>query len=583
MRIPLKKINRALKKRFGGRVQAVVERSVLVLRGSAEDWDGVVAVGRLAASPKSRWYTVNEVTWPGAAQRQPKPVPQTDESLAGRAPDVLLIGAGVTGAAIARELMRRNVDLLWVEKEHDVALHASSRNDGMVHPGVDLHKGTAKYHYNRLGNRMYGGVCAALGVLPAHGTVPVLRAEQCAPSYFTLPYWKWLGLSGVRVLGDKALHAAEPGVDEALHCGLFFPQAGIVCPYGLTIAMAENAVQNGAHLSLDTCVTGMDVENGRILAVHTNRGTVRPRIVINAAGVFCEDIAQMAQDHFFSIHPRKGTNAILDKKAKRMVRTIYSGMGTTATKTVHSKGGGIVSTVDGNVLVGPDAVETPEKEDFSTSVQSVRATFEKQRHAAPALRESDIITYFTGVRAATYEEDFIIRPGMFTENIIPCGGHPVSGADGCARHRAGGGAAGLWTAFRDNPARAMPPTTRHAGPYRMWRGCGRGEGRAHPPKPDYGEIVCRCEEVSRGEILDALRRPVPCDTVDGVKRRVRPGMGRCQGGFCGPLVTAIIAEEKGISLEQVRKSGAGSAQLLHPTKQREQKTGTEGGTEDGAL
>ena len=143
MRIPLKKINRALKKRFGGRVQAVVERGVLVLRGSAEDWDGVVAAGRLAASPKSRWYTVNEVTWPGAAQRQPKPVPQTDESLAGRAPDVLLIGAGVTGAAIARELMRWNVDLLWVEKEHDVALHASSRNDGMVHPGVDLHKGTA--------------------------------------------------------------------------------------------------------------------------------------------------------------------------------------------------------------------------------------------------------------------------------------------------------------------------------------------------------------------------------------------------------------------------------------------------------
>ena len=182
MRIPLKKINRALKKRFGGRVQAVVERGVLVLRGSAEDWDGVVAAGRLAASPKSRWYTVNEVTWPGAAQRQPKPVPQTDESLAGRAPDVLLIGAGVTGAAIARELMRWNVDLLWVEKEHDVALHASSRNDGMVHPGVDLHKGTAKYHYNRLGNRMYGGVCAALGVPSGarDSTCGASRAEQCA-------------------------------------------------------------------------------------------------------------------------------------------------------------------------------------------------------------------------------------------------------------------------------------------------------------------------------------------------------------------------------------------------------------------
>ena len=586
MRIPLKKINRALKKRFGGRVQAVVERGVLVLRGSAEDWDGVVAAGRLAASPKSRWYTVNEVTWPGAAQRQPKPVPQTDESLAGRAPDVLLIGAGVTGAAIARELMRWNVDLLWVEKEHDVALHASSRNDGMVHPGVDLHKGTAKYHYNRLGNRMYGGVCAALGVpFRRTGQYLCFKGRAMRPLlYFTLPYWKWLGLSGVRVLGDKALHAAEPGVDEALHCGLFFPQAGIVCPYGLTIAMAENAVQNGAHLSLDTCVTGMDVENGRILAVHTNRGTVRPRIVINAAGVFCEDIAQMAQDHFFSIHPRKGTNAILDKKAKRMVRTIYSGMGTTATKTVHSKGGGIVSTVDGNVLVGPDAVETPEKEDFSTSVQSVRATFEKQRHAAPALRENDIITYFTGVRAATYEEDFIIRPGMFTENIIHAAGIQSPGltAAPAIAQEVARLAYGQLSATTPPARNAAYDPTRRPIPHVAGL---PDEARAAliRQNPDYGEIVCRCEEVSRGEILDALRRPVPCDTVDGVKRRVRPGMGRCQGGFCGPLVTAIIAEEKGISLEQVRKSGAGSAQLLRPTKQREPKTGTEGGTEDGAL
>lgn len=146
-------------------------------------------------------------------------------------------------------------------------------------PGVDLHKGTAKYHYNRLGNRMYGGVCAALGVpFRRTGQYLCFKGRAMRPLlYFTLPYWKWLGLSGVRVLGDKALHAAEPGVDEALHCGLFFPQAGIVCPYGLTIAMAENAVQNGAHLSLDTCVTGMDVENGRILAVHTKPGCMCAR------------------------------------------------------------------------------------------------------------------------------------------------------------------------------------------------------------------------------------------------------------------------------------------------------------------
>ena len=586
MQIPLKKINRALEKQFGGRVRAVVERGVVVLRGSAEDWDGVVAAGRLAASPKSRWYTVNEISWPGAAAHKAQCVQRVDESLAGRSPDVLLIGAGVTGAAIARELMQWNIDLLWVEKEHDVALHASSRNDGMVHPGVDLHKGTAKYHYNRLGNRMYGDVCTALGVpFRRTGQYLCFKGRALQPLlYCTLPYWKWMGLSGVRVLGDKALHEAEPGVDGALRCGLFFPQAGIVCPYGLTIAMAENAVQNGAHLSLDTCVTGMEVEKGRILAVHTSRGTVRPRVVINAAGVFCEDVAKLAQDHFFSIHPRRGTNAILDKKAKRMVRTIYSGMGTTATKTAHSKGGGIVSTVDGNVLVGPDAVETPDKDDFSTSAESVRATFEKQRRAAPALRESDIITYFTGVRAATYEEDFIIRPGMFTENIIHAAGIQSPGltaAPAIAQEVARLACAQL--SRTGEPARnaAYDPTRRpipHAAAL-------ADEARAAliRQNPDYGEIVCRCEEVSKGEILDALRRPVPCDTVDGVKRRVRPGMGRCQGGFCGPLVTAIIAQEKGISPEQVCKSGAGSAQLLRPTKQGVQMPETEGGAADGTV
>ena len=268
-----------------------------------------------------------------------------------------------------------------------------------------------------------------------------------------------------------------------------------------------------------------------------------------------------------------------------MVRTIYSGMGTTATKTVHSKGGGIVSTVDGNVLVGPDAVETPEKEDFSTSVQSVRATFEKQRHAAPALRESDIITYFTGVRAATYEEDFIIRPGMFTENIIHAAGIQSPGltaAPAIAQEWRG------WPmdSFPRQPrprarCRLRPDTQAHTA---CGGAAGRGEGRAHPPKPGLrrDRLPVRGSEQGR-RCLDALRRPVPCDTVDGVKRRVRPGMGRCQGGFCGPLVTAIIAEEKGIPPEQVRKSGAGSAQLLRPTEQREQKTGTEGGAEDGAL
>ena len=267
----------------------------------------------------------------------------------------------------------------------------------------------------------------------------------------------------------------------------------------------------------------------------------------------------MAEDRFFSIHPRRGTNAILDKKARRHIKTIYSLMGTQS-KSAHTKGGGVVGTVDGNVLVGPDAVETWEKENFATNAESIKNTFEKQKQAAPWLSQGDIITYFTGVRAATYEEDFIVEKGRRVKNII---------------HAAGIQSPGLTAA----PAIAelvakltydyFPGCVAnlHFNPYRkpIVRMAELSESeRAEYIKnnSDYGEIVCRCEEISRGEIIDALNRPVPCQTVDGVKRRCRPGMGRCQGGFCAPLVVKIIAETYGIPEEQVLKSGEGSQLLM---------------------
>ena len=267
-----------------------------------------------------------------------------------------------------------------------------------------------------------------------------------------------------------------------------------------------------------------------------------------------EDIAAMAGDRFFSIHPRRGTNSILDKKAGAYMHAIASIKEVTR-NTMHSKGGGILHTVDDNLLVGPDAVETWEKENTETHRESIDTVFRKQTRTMQKLSRGDIITYFTGVRAPTFEEDFIIEMGRKTGNILHCAGiqspglttAPVVALDiekmaveYLSRSRQ------VTPNEQYDPIRPAPPVLREMS----------DEERAAfiRQNPDYGVIVCRCEEISRGEILDALRSPICVPTVDGVKKRVRPGMGRCQGGFCSPLVTQMIAEFLGVPPEEVRKS-----------------------------
>ena len=572
------KINKQLHKQFGGRYTVRAEREHLVLEGESGDWQESVAAGFLAAKGnKSRGCLVNDVHYTGEEQ-PPMRVPGfTDDALEGAAPDVLVIGGGVVGCAIARELARRKLNILLVDKEDDVALHTSSRNDGMIHPGLDLHKHSLKYKYNKLGNAMYDQICEEL-------QVPFAREGQylCFPKwvktfflYITKLYWKHLEIPN-RVLDHRELFRRLPNLEPGLGGGLYFPTAGSVCPYSLTIAYAENAVMNGVKISLNTAVLGMDVEEGRIIAVRTNRGTLRPRIVINAAGVFAEDIAAMAGDRFFSIHPRRGTNSILDKKISDSVSRYHaSTLLTGHAKGAHTKGGGVIRTVHNNLLLGPDAVESPAKEDFATARQSIQTVFDKQLKTSANLNQGQIITYFTGVRAATFEEDFVIGPGLYTQNILHAAGiqspgltaAPALGVELARMAVDALEAMGLRAEENKDfdpvrpaiPDAAALPEDERAALIRE--------------NPDYGVILCRCEQVSRGEILGALRRPLPCDSIDGVKRRVRAGMGRCQGGFCGPLVAQVIAQELGIPLEQVRKGGAGSEVLCGPMKMLKEMKG----------
>ncbi len=553
----LRRINKRLSGRFGGAVRAALSDGCVVLTGRLPTWAEVVEACQLAATKYSTLHVVNDIVCDEAAPQEMRLPSLRDSALEGRRPDVLIIGGGISGASIARELSKWKLDILLVEKEADLALQASGRNDGEVHPGVDLSKGSLKHRYIRKGNAMYDQVCRELDV-PFRRVGQYVCFDKGWMKPFIALYCLWRrkhdGIEDTRVISGAELKRREPSLNQDFKFAVYNPSSGCVCPYGLTIAYGENAVHNGAQVWLNTAVLSMEVEDGEIKCVHTNRGTVYPALVINAAGVFAEDVARMAGDRFFSIHPRRGTNSILDQKAGARFSSIASIMELFQPRG-HSKGGGILHTAHGNLLVGPDAVETYEKENTATRPQSIDTVFAKQEKTMPTLSRGDIITYFTGVRAPTFEEDFIIEKGRKTHNIIHCAGIQSPGlttAPAVALDVEKMAVEELRKKKSVAPNERYSPI-RHGVPV-LREMPDEERSELIRKNPDYGVIVCRCEEVSRGEILDALRAPICVPTVDGVKKRVRPGMGRCQGGFCSPLVAKIIAEFLNVPLDEVKKS-----------------------------
>ena len=568
----IRRVQRKLNKTFGNAVPAVREGDTIRVSGSLPTWEDILKACNMAVSKdKRRVHVVNDITLEGA-EPIPMRVPSVrDDALDGKHVDVLVIGGGISGTSIARELAKWDLDILLVEKEADFALQASGRNDGEVHPGIDLGKGSLKQKYVLEGNHMYDRVCADLNVpFRRIGQYACFTQGYLRPAVTLLALWRKYhdGVTDVKIVGKEQLLRDNPTMNPDFAFAMYNPSAGIVSPYNLTIAYAENAAQNGVELSLNTAVLSMDTDGGAITAVHTNRGTVYPTVVVNAAGVFADDVAEMAHDRFYSIHPRRGTDTIQDVKSAKIINTIASIIEVNKQAlTSHTKGGGLMQTAHGNVLAGPDAVECRGKEDFSTRPESIRTIYHKQQKTVPAADPRDIITYFTGVRAPTFEEDFVIEWGRNCQNLYHVGGIQSPGltsAPAFALDVANDVAERIGQTRpvskneRFDPRRKGIPELRKMAP----------EERAKyiAENPDYGVIICRCEEVSKGEILDALNSPCCPPTIDAVKKRVRPGMGRCQGGFCSPLVAQIIAEHEGIPLTEVRKSSEEAVLFYGPTK-----------------
>ena len=582
----LDRLQRELRKLDSG-ITASEKDGCVLLEGEVDDYATIYAAGKLAVDKERYLGVLNDIVLRGFTQEVVLPDVE-DDLLEGTTCDVLVIGGGVTGCASARELRRHQLDVLLVEKGPDVASGQSSRNGGVVHVGVNFSKGSQKLSYCVRGNAMYRKLSHDLHVpYENKGQVTFARtkAEMLALEYVHRTALE-KGVVGTKVMSLEELREIEPSVPDWSVGGLFMGTAGITNPHLMTIALAENAVQNGARVCLDTAVLDMTVEDGLIVAVKTNRGMIHPKAVVNAAGVYADVIAQMADDRTFTIHPRVGTNIVMDKKVGGLVRTSMGKTpftltpsqledipdnplsfikATIASAKSHTKGIALIHTVDGNMLVGPHAEETPDREDTSTDRTAVERIFKNQQEVQPDLSEADIIAYFTGVRSPTYEEDFVVRPGVRTRNVFEAAGIQSPGltaAPAIAVDIARWVRTYLSETNDVQVNEAFDPV-RHAAPVLAELSL---EERAALIKenPDYGTIVCRCEAISKGEILDALRSPLPVYTVDAVKRRVRPGMGRCQGAFCLPSVMRIIADEAGIPYEDVVKGSARSRIVFGP-------------------
>ncbi len=564
------KLERTLRGKGYEGVSCTEWRKSIRLEGELDDWKAIVKAGKIAAKAGYKGV-INDITLKGFTPPPIRTPKQRDNALEGRRPDVLIIGGGVIGCAIARELSKNALDILLLDKESDVAMHASSRNDGMIHPGIASHANTLRGKMNVKGNAMYTQLCEELGVpFQRYGNL-ILYADHIFGTVAE-PYLgeraRKLGIVGGKI-SRKRLREIEPNITDRALGAFEYPSSGVLSPYKLTVALAENAVENGAQVSLDTIVTGMEMEGDAIGSVFTNRGAIHPRLVINAAGVFSDQIAEMANDRFFSIHPRKGELVILDKKKGPLV-TRSMGLIDLSQATSDTKGGGVMRTIDQNVLVGPDAYEQPMREDFSTHRENIDAILKKHLPLIKGFAPSDVITYFAGIRAATYEEEFIIERSEYVQNLIHAAGIQSPGlasAPAIAEEISRITVDALQEQMEVKPNTGFTPRRRMI-PH-MSDLTTEEKQEIIRKNPDYGVIICRCEGISKGEIVDTIHSPIPATTIDALKRRVRPGMGRCQGGFCSPLVTQIICEETGLSPEEVTKSGEDSNLILERTHKGE--------------
>lgn len=532
------------------------EDDLIYLSGSLDKYQDVVSLGLKIAKTHLYEHVINNVEAKDVRLPQIRTPAINDNSLDNTKVDVLIIGAGVIGLSILRELTKYDLKLLCIDKEDDVGLHASTRNDGNIHVGIDLSTKSKKFYYLNKARALNEKLFTDLDVKYVK-TGQTIAFSKISQAVLAVPYLRKKGQkNGVKVkfYFGKEIQEIEPNIAKNIPFAANFAEAGQISPFEYVVALAESAIMNGATISLSTYASSMQVSSDKIISVTTNRGTIYPKVVINAAGAFSDLVAKMAGDQFFSIHPRKGTDIIMDKKVSYLLSKTALGYREELISHSSTKGGGVIPTIDGNSLIGPNAIETPFREDHTVDLTAIKEIMSKNANSEPNLNMKDIITYFSGIRAATYEEDFVVERGRKVKNIVHAAGIQSPGLT--AASAIGQDVANIVVNEIFHETRKNEHFINKRKGLIKTNELSLSERDALIKKnPDYGIIVCRCEEISKGEIIDCLNRPLKPTSIDAIKRRVRAGMGRCQGGFCRPLIVNLIAKKENIPLEKIYKRG----------------------------
>nr|WP_312288896.1 NAD(P)/FAD-dependent oxidoreductase [Clostridium chromiireducens] len=458
--------------------------------------------------------------------------------------DVAIIGAGVIGSSIFRELTKYNLKVVVLEKEKDVSMGTSKANSAIVHAGYDPKEGTLMAKYNVTGNEMFEDLCKELSVpFKRNGSLILAFDDEDLNTLKALyENGNKIGVKDLKILNKGEVLEMELNINEEIKGALYAPTGGIVGPFEYTIALAENAVQNGGELKLQKEVVSIDKKD--LFRISTQDGElVEAKFVINAAGLYADKIHNLICKESFKIIPRSGEYYIMDKSQGNIVNsTIFQcpsklGKGVLVTPTVH-----------GNLMVGPDARDIEDKEDLGTAAEGLEAIREASMRSTKKVNFRESIRNFAGLRANPDTGDFIVEendevkgfidvagmksPGLTSAPAIALGVVEILAKGGCKLEKKEN-----FVANRDQiHFMELSP---------------REKAELIKKNPQYGRIVCRCESITEGEIVDAIKRSFGVLSLDGVKRRCRPGMGRCQGGFCGPRVQEIIAREYSVPLESV--------------------------------
>ncbi len=534
---------------------SVNDDKVVFLSGEVDNWAQVVAAGHIAGKKRGVKGVVNDITVKGknilrknktSLIQKGKRIGMVDEK------DVIIIGGGIIGCGIARELSKYNLKVNLIEKEADVSEGASKANNGMIHPGNAVKPGTLKAKLNVRGNAMYPNWAKELGFDFKRTGSLIIAYSKKERLLLKLIYGvgKINGVPDMKNLsGDKVMEM-EPTICKKPLMGLYSPTTAYVDGYEVTAALAENAAMNGVDFYLNTQVVDVLTEDGKVKGVITDRGIFKGKYVINCAGIYADEISEMAGDRFFTLHPRRGCLIIFDKSKLGVNRS--TGVINVSNRNKQSKGGGPQQTIAGNALWGPSATEIPNKDDKSVTKEEFEYSFNTGFKVNPNLSKSDVITYFSGIRASSYNEDFIIGMSDKVEgfiNVAAIQSPGLASAPAIAEMVEN-------IILEHGKIKKNPNFNPIRKPPIKFRDLSFEEQDALiKENPMYGHVVCRCETITEAEIVNAIHGPIPATTVDAVKRRTRSGMGRCQGGFCGPKILNILSRELGVDITKITLKG----------------------------